>query len=390
MSKIAIYGHGGCQNHGNEAIVRALTDIFKDNELNLYTFSLEKEEFLDDLETLNIFPIGKNFSKLSLIRILNAFNYRVMKRENLAIYKKIRFKNLLTHNNDIYLLEAGDQYIENSLVRDYYAYINKKLKEKGKITVAYGCSIDPKLLKHKELIDDLNNYSFIFPRESITYMALKDANIQANIQLISDPAFALKPKKCPLPEQFLKNKTIGLNIGPLSQGLGKYYNLLIENYEVLIRFILNETDFNIALIPHVNWGPVFSDIVTMEMISKKFSDQSRIFIIPEQGAPQQKYVLSQCKIVVTLRTHASIASYSSCVPTLVTGYKTKTTGIAKDLFGSFENYIVPVPSLNNQNQIKNAFIWFLENETMIRTKLNNIMPGYIQKAYLPRNVIQTV
>ena len=45
------------------------------------------------------------------------------------------------------------------------------------------------------------------------------------------------------------------------------------------------------------------------------------------------------------RTHATIAAYSSCVPTLVVGYSIKARGIAKDLFGTDEGYVLPVQAL---------------------------------------------
>ena len=37
--KIAIYGHSGSQNHGNEAIVRGLHELFPDADLQLFTMS---------------------------------------------------------------------------------------------------------------------------------------------------------------------------------------------------------------------------------------------------------------------------------------------------------------------------------------------------------------
>ena len=82
------------------------------------------------------------------------------------------------------------------------------------------------------------------------------------------------------------------------------------------------------------------------------------------------------------RTHATIAAYSSCVPTLVLGYSVKSRGIAKDLFGTEEHYVLPVQNLENADDLAKAFCWMYNNENQVRTYLQEIMPGYIQSAYL--------
>ncbi|MFR4670990.1 MAG: hypothetical protein ACLT69_14285 [Intestinibacter bartlettii] len=54
-----------------------------------------------------------------------------------------------------------------------------------------------------------------------------------------------------------------------------------------------------------------------------------------------KGYISRCRLY-RARTHATIAAYSTCVPTLVIGYSVKAKGIAKDIFGTYENYVLPV------------------------------------------------
>jgi polysaccharide pyruvyl transferase WcaK-like protein len=80
------------------------------------------------------------------------------------------------------------------------------------------------------------------------------------------------------------------------------------------------------------------------------------------------------------RTHATIAAYSSCVPTLVVGYSIKAKGIAKDLFNTYDNYCLPVQALESSDDLIRAFEWLKENEDGIRTHLTGIMPDYIKRA----------
>ena len=61
------------------------------------------------------------------------------------------------------------------------------------------------------------------------------------------------------------------------------------------------------------------------------------------------------------RTHSTIAAYSSDVPTLVIGYSVKSRGIATDLFGSYENYCLPVQELSEPEALIKGYEWIIHN-----------------------------
>ena len=83
---------------------------------------------------------------------------------------------------------------------------------------------------------------------------------------------------------------------------------------------------------------------------------------------------------VCARTHASIAAYSTCVPTLVLGYSIKSKGIAQDIFGTDENYVINVKALKAKDDLLVSFKWLSDNEDRIRKHLQSVMPGYIKRA----------
>jgi polysaccharide pyruvyl transferase WcaK-like protein len=58
---------------------------------------------------------------------------------------------------------------------------------------------------------------------------------------------------------------------------------------------------------------------------------------------------------VGARTHSTIAAYSSGVKTLVIGYSVKSRGIAKDLFGDYEGYVLPVQELSSPDALVEAY-----------------------------------
>ena len=76
------------------------------------------------------------------------------------------------------------------------------------------------------------------------------------------------------------------------------------------------------------------------------------------------------------------------MPTLVLGYSVKSRGIAMDLFGTDENYVLPVQALDGPEELTDHFKWIREHEEEIKKHLEDIMPDYISKAYLGKDAIE--
>ena len=62
------------------------------------------------------------------------------------------------------------------------------------------------------------------------------------------------------------------------------------------------------------------------------------------------------------------------------GYSVKAKGIAKDLFGTYENYVLPVQQLQKKEDLIGAFEWLRDYEQDIRKDLGNVMPAYKERA----------
>ena len=135
----------------------------------------------------------------------------------------------------------------------------------------------------------------------------------------------------------------------------------------------------IALIPHVVWVSN-DDRKPLKVLYDKFKDTNRVIMLDDYNCMELKGFISRCRMFIGARTHSTIAAYSTCVPTLVIGYSVKAKGIAKDIFGTYENYVLPVQSLSNKDDLINAFKWMKDNEDDIRKHLNEFMPGYKEKA----------
>lgn len=378
---INLYYHGGSANHGCEAIVRSTAKILN-VPIRLFTNSPEEDIEYDLKQVVEIVEDKeKRINRKSLEYILCAINHKITRTDYQFI--KCAHKDFLKHisGTDICLSIGGDNYCYNGV--DRLGYYNKMLHKKGTKTVLWGCSIEPSVLK-EAVIKDLKLYDLITVRESLSYEGLKNAGVIDNVLLCSDPAFQLDKIDVDLPKGFNKNNTIGINVSPLVLTCGK---LVMENYLELIKYILDETADKILLIPHVVKKET-NDKEILRMLKEQFKDNDRVVMIDDNNCMALKGIISKCKLFVGARTHATIAAYSTCVPTIAVGYSIKARGIARDIFGTEKNYVVSVQNFTDKDDLKNAFQWLEKHEKEVKNILINRMPEYCRKSLVAGDAVK--
>lgn len=372
-----LYFHNGSGNHGCEAIVRSTVKILnaEKDKLELYSGACEEDKkyCLDDIcrikEDTNI-PMRKysfNYFFSYIISKLKKSEYRYVKYAHKNFFDNIS-------KNDICFSIGGDNYCYTGL--DKLAFYNKAIKEKKAKTVLWGCSVEPEVITDN-VKNDLAAYDLITARESLSYEALKKVN--NNTYLFPDPAFQLDYVLKELPDGFDENNTVGINVSPLIVQCESNDGITMKNYISLMKYIIDETDMRIALIPHVVKDKN-DDMEVLEVLYNLFKDTNRVILLNNDNCMVLKGYIKRCRFIVTARTHASIAAYSTCVPTLVVGYSVKAKGIAKDIFGTHSNYVIPVQNLSEESSLTNSFKWLITNENKIRKHLVEFMPDYCAKA----------
>lgn len=178
-----------------------------------------------------------------------------------------------------------------------------------------------------------------------------------------------------MPKTFIENNTVGINISPLINDYESGENIAYQNYVQLIEYIIQETDMNICLIPHVVWE-YNNDFIPINALYEKFESTDRVIKLGDYTCEEIKGYIARCRFFIGARTHATIAAYSTFVPTLVVGYSIKSLGIAQDLFGSYENYVLAVQDMSSKYDLQKAFSYIMENENFIRERLRQIIPKY--------------
>lgn len=348
--KIVLYSHAGAVNHGCEAIIRGTSELLGNNNVCLFSNNPEsdKKYGLNNIcETIKkeggtFRPGSLKHKFLWLIRLI----YK-------DAYNKYLTKNIYKEKAALFLSVGGDVYCYENAYKKL-GYVNKILNQKKNSTVLWGCSIEETLVKDADIQNDLKRYAHIFTRESFTYNCLKENGID-KCTLLPDPAFYMEPQivEC----DGLSKKMVGINVSPLV--LNKSQRVM-NNYFNLIKYILNETDFDILFIPHV-LVQHDSDFDAMKKMTEQFDTDRIVFPKDDYNAQQLKYLISKCSCIVTARTHVSIASYSQCIPTLVVGYSIKSKGIAKDIYGDYRHHVINVDDMQDDNELVDEFIWMMEN-----------------------------
>lgn len=372
-----LYSHGGSGNHGCEAIVRSTIKVLNENSVNVFSHNVDQDVKygIDDICNLQKDTVS-SIQRGSLKWLLSSIQSKTTGRIDLKVkyQRKLLFDNI--HSGDICFSVGGDNYCYAGV--EILGAVNYCLRKKHCKTVLWGCSVEPELLNNQQVINDISKFDLITARESISYQALK--RINNNTYLIPDSAFALDRIDLPLPTGWKENNTIGVNASPLILSSGNNKNIVMAAYRKLIITIIENTDSTIALIPHVVWDNN-DDREVLKQLYEEFKDTGRLVLVDDFNCMQLKGYIAKCRMFIGARTHATIAAYSSCVPTLVLGYSVKSRGIAKDLFGTDKNYVISVQDMKNSNLLSEGFLWLLENEKSIKAHLQSIMPDYINKVY---------
>jgi len=367
--KKVLYSHIGCGNRGCEASAKTISKIL----------NCEKEDFLilskngeDEIHCgTEKYASVKRIQDISGIKPLSSLPARILKLTGIDknattkyLYNKVLDR--IGYQN-IFLSTGGDLYCYGPETQARMRYLNNRIRENGGQLYLWACSIEPSALT-PEILEDLTAYHYIFARESITYHALQEKGIK-NVSLFPDPAFILEPEKWNNPTFCESKNYIGFNYSSHTNGgIGEE----TENFQAVLYCItklLEQQNNCIILIPHVYWKEE-NDLIILRKIKSHFSANNRVMLIEENlSASQLKYIIANCSLFVGARTHSVIAAYSSNVPTLALGYSVKSKGIAQDIFGSYEEYVLDMKQKHSREDLYNAVCHIEKEKDEIRNLL---------------------
>lgn len=382
MKNILIIVCSGTYNRGTEALVRGTILLLQEayGDINVTLASSTPHE-----DSLLKLPYVSSYVSRSTKRtdILSRLIHKLLRL--VSNKKRYDFSKLVecAKHQDMIMVVAADNYdVAYNIFEGLHA-LNILLKKKclGKLFL-YDCSLNKESVTEK-FIEEAKMFDAFSVREHQTLENLKEKYDGNNLYYFPDPAFIMPPQSVELPKYWKANNMVGINLSTLivgsSYGSG-LHDKVIRAYKYMMDKILEETQFDIVLIPHVMKR---KDLAILEEIKELYKSNGRVHLISNEDykSPELKYIISNCRFFVGARTHATIAAYSSCVPTLVLGYSTKSIGIAQDLFGTEEGYVISVKEVKQKEDLWNGLKNIMQKEEGIKALLQEKMPHYQEQVH---------
>ncbi|MFC0560072.1 polysaccharide pyruvyl transferase family protein [Halalkalibacter alkalisediminis] len=374
--KVMMFAHDGSLNRGCEAIVRSSNNLIKEKVNGAKTYLVSGKPDTDKvLVKLDGIYDGskKSIKKYSYEWFISSLKIKFFSDETYALGKIEHNTIQYINDMDVFLSIGGDNYCYGEQPGWYE--IDRRVKEKGKKLVLWGCSIGEEDLSERKL-EDLKLFDLILARETLTYNTLLDKGL-TNVKLCADPAFTMEKEELPLPDGWQVDNTLGLNFSPLVWKRNKESHTAVK---ALIQHILDSTDLTIALTPHVIQEGN-NDYEILNNFYEEFKGTGRVILLPDNlNAIQYKGYIARMRYFVGARTHATIAAYSNSIPTMVLGYSVKSKGIAKDIFGK-EKLVLGIEEISNSTKLINSFDKMVSEEIQIRNQLEKSIPNIKKMSY---------
>ena len=355
--RFVLYNHVGSGNHGCEALVRSISHMLGEKDTLLLSDAPEEEAKYGIADSIEVRP---SMSKTRPTVQDFFFSYLQLKIRHDYFYMDVLpYKPALKglRSEDVLVSIGGDIFCYENYRK--YNLLHQYALKQVKHSILIGCSIEPDSLTDHALLKDLETFEFISARELITYNALKNAGLK-NVSYCPDTAFSLPAAETALPEHFIPQNTVGINISPLFLNKSADAELILENLRLVVRDVLSSSSASVAFVPHVVWENN-DDRIPLQKLYQEFQGTGRVCLIEDQDARKLKWIISQCSYFIGARTHATIAAYSTGVPTLALGYSVKSRGIARDLFGAEEHYVLPYQDITSSDMLLKNFHWLIRH-----------------------------
>jgi hypothetical protein len=228
----------------------------------------------------------------------------------------------------------------------------------------------------RQLAKALSRFDTLVVSERQSLSALWDAGLTKKTRLGPDLSFLVERQLRPLQGGF-RTDTVGLCLSADAARLEQEEGLLFHSYQRLIRYIMAETSFQVALIPYcARRGR--NDTLLHIALERQFRGWGRVFCRKDGSCRVLRGDISLCRCVVG--GAGAVAAWSCGVPALCIGATPRATGLAKELHSAWEDAVVPVSALREPEELTRRFRRFLRKEDRLRRELDAAVPLRRQQA----------
>lgn len=356
--RISITNHTGSRNRGAEALVRTLAIEIKKKlphtKLVLHSNDHNYDKYiLKSLYDSYIFSYVIKTPNHLKSMFLNKLGYKILTLVEKLINKELFSSLSNLKSSDFSIITGGD--ILTSDYKNFRKHATYMLESKK----VYICAqtVGPfNKDDEKYFLKSLDNVVYITARELESYEYLKSLNIDVPVEYTADVAFLLPTLE---EEEYSKLKRM-TNMPfndkefmtlSISRGIIKYSELdqdeYITRFKELIKLITDD-GHNIVIIPHVQETKIENNDLLFDQELIQELDNDKVFLVGHNlNSVEYKTIISKSIGLIGTRTHTTIASYSTLVPTISIAYSRKAYGIARDIFkDEYEDYVFDVKNFD--------------------------------------------
>lgn len=206
--------------------------------------------------------------------------------------------------------------------------------------------------REKKWANRLRKVDLVTVRENTSLEYLRSIGVVENVRRVADPAFQLPAhaEGSISLASLQTNRIVGIGMSALVSRYGSSEDKYVAAFTAFGKALLSDTNTHLVLVPHVILKEKSgNDELVCQQIAARLPDNDRVTLLNHKyNACQMKHVISQCDYFIGARMHSTIASLSSCIPTISIGYSTKSYGINKDIFGHTD-YVLPISDLDERS-----------------------------------------
>ena len=378
--KVLLMGNGSSDNGGCEAITKGTKEILNacfDNITVVDSFFDYTGRFHRD-DSLSINPVKYpqrwTLRWLHLQLLLRYFPSRVGSFLYRSHKKEIE-------EADVVLSLGGDNYSLDYGVPVRFLEMGRYVKKHKTPFVIWGASIGPFVHGsdfEKQISHHFNKeIDWIFAREEETINYLASIGVDNNVSLVADPAFMMKPEPCEskigvnLPEKYVCINFSDLMATYVTSGnMDAWLRICADAIDALAE----ESAMPLVFIPHVK-----VDYEFMHRIYPLLKKSSSVLLVDKSlNAAEMKWIIAHASCNIACRTHSTIASFSTSVPTISLGYSIKSKGLNLQMYGH-EDFLVYKTEITAE-RIVEAYRRIMQNEEKVRQSLKERNVAIKQKS----------
>lgn len=352
--KFYLSGQRTFRNRGCEALVRSTVALIR-TELPEATFLVPSDDVAYDSA---LWPEHASHG-VTFVPPFYPFSGRVwthLKRLPIPLLKSAPYplpcppvlKQLLD-SVDAVLAIGGDNYSLDYRIPTMIQAVDAFAMDMGKPVYLWGASVGPfEQEPHyvPAIRAHLARMSQIFVRERNSYDYLTGSLGLKNVALAADPAFSLQPEPVNMSSFWPQGPedVVGINFSPLVARKEFSDGSATQNVMRELLSAILASGRQAVLVPHVFEDPNNNDHVFMSQQVSAAGLTEKVGVVPPLNASQLKFVISHLSMLIAARTHATIAAFSSHVPTISLSYSVKSIGINKMLF-DHSDFAIPTKGI---------------------------------------------